>query len=276
MMKSIGIFLVATTIVSLLMLPAAAANGSAGPEKLPLYWEEGRGDPDWWGITADSLMCLGIFHGFRMTEEKTRKMLPGPFFKDWKDSVASLEWKWDDGGKFFANYIAHPMQGSAYAFIWADNHKGSNEYLIGWNRHYWNAKHKQFLFSVASTIQFELGPISEASLGNVGINRPGAMRMVDFVVTPVAGVYIWSVLEDGLERIAYSIEDDHRNWGRLLRSLCITRSFVNTFLGFRPPWYRHRDKAIDMERSRAEMEAIDREYVRLNELKRASEEQALK
>jgi len=249
---------------------APALNAGNEAEELPIYWEEGRGDTDWWGITSDSLVCLGYFHGFRMSEEKTRDLLDGPFFKDWGDSVSSLEWKWSDGGKKFTNYIAHPWQGSTYAFIYADNHRDSNLHLIGWNKEYWNSKHKQFLFSVASTIQFEIGPISEASLGNVGINRPGAMTLVDFVVTPILGTYGWSVLEDGIERIAYSIEDDHRYWGRLIRSLCMTRSFVNTFMGFRPPWYRHRDKAIDMMRTKAEMEAIDREYVRLYELRQAS------
>ncbi len=264
------------TVFFLAVFPAVAGDNSNSQKKLPLYWEEGRGDTDWWGITADSMMCLGLFHGFRMSEEKTRKLLDGPFFKDWGDSVKSLEWKWDDGGKIFTNYIAHPWQGSAYAFIFADNHRESNEYLIGWNKEYWNSKHKQFLFSLASTIQFEIGPISEASVGNVGINRPGAMRMIDFVVTPVLGTYAWSVLEDGIDRIAYSVEGEHFYLGRMIRSLCLTRSFVNTFLGFRPPWYRHRDKAVDLIRSKAEMAEIDREYVRLMELRSASVAEAHK
>jgi hypothetical protein len=248
--------LLGSTLVFLSAVPAAAEDGNDGPEKLSIQWEEGRGDTDWWGITADSMICLGYFHGFRMTEEKTRKLFGGPFFKDWGDSIKALEWKWDDGGKFFTNYVAHPWQGSTYAFIFADNHKRSNEYLLGWNKEYWNAKHKQFLFSLASTIQFEIGPISEASLGNVGINRPGAMTIIDFIVTPVVGTYGWSVLEDGIDRIAYSIEDEHKYWGRIIRSLCLTRSFVNLFIGFRLPWYRHRDKAVDRMRTRAEMESI--------------------
>jgi len=264
------------TVFFLLVFPSVAGDKSSAPEKLPLYWEEGRGDTDWWGITSDSMMCLAVFHGFRMSEEKTRKLLDGPFFKDWGDSVKSMEWKWDDGGKFFTNYIAHPWQGSTYAFIFADNHRASNEYQLGWNKGYWNSKHKQFLFSLASTIQFEIGPISEASVGNVGINRPGAMRMIDFVVTPVLGTYGWSVLEDGIDRIAYSIEGEHRYWGRLIRMLCLTRSFVNTCLGFRTPWYRHRDKAVDMNRSKAEMAEIHREYERLMELKSFSVSQSLK
>ena len=274
MRKNLVGLLIVTVALIIITMPVIAAEASGGREKLPIYWEEGRGDTDWWGITSDSMMCLGYFHGFRMTEEKTRKLLDGPFFKDWGDSVKSLEWKWDDGGKFFTNYIAHPWQGSTYAFIFADNHRESNEYLIGWNKEYWNNKHKQFLFSLASTIQFEIGPISEASLGNVGINRPGAMRMVDFVATPVLGTYAWSVLEDGIERIAYSIEDEHRYWGRLIRSFCLTRSFVNSFLGFRWPWYRHRDQAIDMMRSKAEIEAINMEYLRLMELRNESVVQA--
>ncbi len=264
------------TCLNIVIVPAYSESAGQGPAKLPVHWDEDRPDTDWWGISRDSLMCLGYFHGFRMSEEKTRKLMGGPFFKDWKDSVAALEWKWDDGGKIFTNYLAHPWQGSAYAFIFADNHRESNEYLFGWNKEYWNNKHKQFLFSVASTVQFEIGPISEASLGNVGINRPGAMRMIDFVVTPVLGTYGWSVLEDGMDRIAYSIEDNHLYWARFIRFFCITRGAVNLFLNFRAPWFRYTDKEIDLKRSRAEMADIHREYERLMALREASVAQAEK
>ena len=55
--------LIAFVITFFLVVPAVATSDN-GPEKLPIYWEEGRGNTDWWGITADSLICLGYFHGF--------------------------------------------------------------------------------------------------------------------------------------------------------------------------------------------------------------------
>jgi hypothetical protein len=204
-------------------------------------FEEPKEGTDWVGVLKQSLICQGIFHAFRMTEEKTRRELGGPFFKDWGDSIKAIQWKWDDDGKFFTNYISHPWSGSIYANIFAFNNDHSRRVTFGWNKDYWNAKHKQFLFSTVSSFAFEIGPISEASLGNVGINRPGAQTVVDYVMTPVVGTYVWSVGEDALDRVAMKVEKNHKYWGRLLRSLCITKSFVNVFLEFKLPWFRHRD-----------------------------------
>ena len=74
----------------------------------------------WKGALVQSAAFLAVQHGFRMTEEKTRSELDGPFFRDWKESVANLR-GWDDGGKFFTNYIAHPMQGAITSRIFIHN-----------------------------------------------------------------------------------------------------------------------------------------------------------
>jgi hypothetical protein len=210
-------------------------------QEFRMGWKEPHQGTNWSAVVGQSLLAQGLFLAFRFTEEKTRVELKGPFFRDWLDSIKALEWKWDDGGKFFTNYIAHTWQGAMYANIFAYNNAHSQRVRLGWNRDYWNAKHKQFLFSTVSSFLSELGPLSEASLGNVGINRPGAQRMVDYVVTPVVGTYGWSVAEDGIDVLAERLMDNHKYWGRLVRSLAFTKSFVNVFLAFKPPWYRPRD-----------------------------------
>jgi hypothetical protein len=50
---------------------------------------------------------------------------------------------------------------------------------------------------VCST-EFELGPIGEASIGNVG-KRPPTMAVVDLVVTPIGG-FASIVLEDYIDK----------------------------------------------------------------------------
>ena len=53
-------------------------------------------------------------------------------------------------------------------------------------------------FSVLYSTQFELGPLSEASIGNVQM-YPRAAGIVDLVITPTYGTG-WLVAEDGLDR----------------------------------------------------------------------------
>ena len=47
-------------------------------------------------------------------------------------------------------------------------------------------------------MQFEIGPLSEASIGNVGMN-PATTAWTDYVMTPAGGV-VWMAGEDALDR----------------------------------------------------------------------------
>ena len=86
------------------------------------------------GLGAAFGQALGftIFqHMFRLTEEKTRQELGGPFFPDWFTSVSHLGGNWDDGGKVIANYVAHPMGGAVYANIYRQNDRRRRELEVG-------------------------------------------------------------------------------------------------------------------------------------------------
>jgi hypothetical protein len=196
----------------------------------------------WLKILQESVTYLIFAHAVRMTEEDTPGELSGPFFQDWFDSVGSFQWKWDDGDKVFTNYVAHPGQGSVFGYIYGLNNRRITYLHFGKSGAYWKFKCHQFLFSVVSTISFEIGPLSEASLGNVGLEDPGGHSIIDYVNTPVLGVFGVSVLEDMADHyINKRVERNHRIWGRVLRMvLCPTRSFTN-IIGFRKPWIRPRD-----------------------------------
>jgi hypothetical protein len=93
--------------------------------------------------------------------------------------------------------------------------------------------------------QFEIGPLSEASLGNVGQKlyngHHSKMTYGDLIVTPVVGV-MWSVGEDAIDKYVLTnwIENkvENRLMMKILRSvLTPTTSFANILRG-RAPWRR--------------------------------------
>ena len=57
---------------------------------------------------------------------------------------------------------------------------------------------RAMIFSAAVSAQFELGPVSEASIGNVGMRNATKMAWVDLVITPVLGT-AWMVGEDVID-----------------------------------------------------------------------------
>jgi hypothetical protein len=92
-------------------------------------------------------------------------------------------------------------------------------------------------WSAAYSTQFEIGPISEASIGNVGMRRP-KMAVVDLVVTPVGGFTVM-LLEDYLDkRFVSRLEQDGGLKARFFRvALNPSRSLAN-LLRWKRPSYR--------------------------------------
>ena len=196
----------------------------------------------WSTAIKQSLLFLGVQHGYAMTQPKTRHDLRGSFFKDYIRSVKSLQ-GWEDGGRFFTNYIAHPMQGSLYGFIQIQNDpKGMNLSFDNSNA-YWRSRLKALAWSAAWSTQFEIGPVSQASIGNVGLH--GKQTYVDLVVTPIGG-FGWIVLEDFVDKhIIHMIE--RRGSGNFYIKIA-SRTFLNpsrsaaNLLRFKKPW--HRDSGL--------------------------------
>lgn len=196
---------------------------------------------NWASAIQQSLIFLGVQHGYAMTQPKTRQDLKGPFFKDYLRSVKSLH-GWDDGGKFFTNYIAHPLEGSLVGFIQVQNDPKGVGLRFGKSNAYWRSRLKALAWSAAWSTQFEIGPISQASIGNVGLH--GKQTYVDLVVTPVAGVGLL-VVEDALDKhLVRRIELNTKSLYLTIASRMLlnpTRSIAN-ILRFKKPWYR--DKGL--------------------------------
>jgi hypothetical protein len=196
----------------------------------------------WSTAIKQSLLFLGVQHSYALTQPKTDRDLKGPFFKDYVRSVKSLH-GWEDGGRFFTNYVAHPMQGSLFGFIQIQNDPRGMNLSFDNSNAYWRSRLKALVWSAVWSTQFEIGPVSQASIGNVGLH--GKQTYVDLVVTP-AGGFAWMVLEDFVDKnIIHIIE--RRSSGNFYIKV-ISRTFLNpsrsaaNLLRFKTPWYR--DKGL--------------------------------
>jgi hypothetical protein len=186
----------------------------------------------------ESFQFLTIQQAFRVaTQTGTRKELGGPYFRDWFTSVANIH-GWDDGDSIMANYVGHPMEGAVAGYIQVQNDPRYRKTRFG-DEGYWQSRMKALGWSAVYSANYELGPLGDGAIGNVGL-KPGTKGAVDLVVTPTLGL-AWMVTEDALDRhLILPIETRiHNGVARLLvRSwLNPSRSFANILRG-RLPWHR--------------------------------------
>lgn len=203
-------------------------------------WKYGsQSGVNWNGVMRDSLVFASIQHSFRIaTEPGTREGLKGPFFPGWAHAAGNLH-GWSDGDPFYVNYVGHPMQGAVAGYIWAQNDRSYLSAEFGANREYWRSRLRATAFSFAYSALFEIGPYSEASIGNVQSTWP-QQGMVDHVVTPAVGM-AWMVAEDALDHLVIKRFEEHVE-NPVLRVfvrgiLNPSRSWAN-MMHFRVPWAR--------------------------------------
>jgi hypothetical protein len=186
----------------------------------------------------EAMVFTGIMHGFRYaTQDETRSAAYGPFIPNYFQSVSELR-GWDDSDTFYTSYILHPMEGSVFGYIQVQNDPRYKTAEFGSDRDYWISRLRAMAFAAALSIQWTMGPLSEASLGNVQLHdSPG---FVDIVGTPTMGT-LWMVGEDVLDRYAV-IGVENRTSNPVLLMLarsCFapTRAFAN-MMAWKAPWYR--------------------------------------
>jgi hypothetical protein len=190
----------------------------------------------WKPAIIQSLEFLAIEHGIRLHEQKTRAGLKGPFFPDWGASVRGVS-GWGDGDNWLTNYVAHPMEGAVAGYIQIQNDPRGQGQEFGRSKQYWYSRLKAFAWSIGYSTQFELGPISEATIGNVGMLK-GTSGFVDLVMTPLAGLGL-IIAEDALDRfVLRKLEARTRSrWKLSVYRIVLNpdRSFAGVLRG-RFPW----------------------------------------
>jgi hypothetical protein len=134
--------------------------------------------------------------------------------------------------------VLHPGQGAASGFIWLQN-SASGELPFALTDDYMSSRLWATLWALGYSLQFEIGPFSEASIGNVGMRRE-TTGWVDHIMTPAGGLAIM-MFEDVLDRyVVRKLED--RTGSPVLRAMM--RMFITpsrataNVAGMRPPWHR--------------------------------------
>ncbi len=207
--------------------------------------KESETSVDWKGLSSHSRRFLAVEHAFRLaTEPGTRSGLAGNPFHNYTSSVANLH-GWADGDEFYVNYVGHPMQGSVAGFLWVRNDRSYRQVEFGRDRLYWKSRLRAAAFAWAYSEQFEIGLLSEASLGAIQ-KYPPQQGFVDHVITPTIGM-AWMIGEDSVDRyVIKRIESYTDNvWARLLvrSALNPTRTFANV-LGGSLPWRRETRRGV--------------------------------
>jgi hypothetical protein len=172
------------------------------------------------------------------TETDTRAALHDPLFSGYIKAVTNLH-GWDDGDEFYVNYIGHPMQGAVSSFIWTNRDPAYNKDHISWTADYVKQKLRAGAYSYVLSVIFELGPISEASIGQIQ-KYPPANGFVDHVVTPTVGA-IWATSEDAIDDTLVRYIEQHTD-SRVAKILARStlnpaRTFAN-LMSRKYPWYR--------------------------------------
>jgi hypothetical protein len=214
------------------------AVSGLSPGELAMYTPAPDKHVHWGALMRESFLYLVAQQGFRAgTQPYTVDRMNGPWFENWFRSVEALH-GWSDGDGFFTTYMSHPFQGAAYNYMWQQNDPSCKFTTYRNEKHYWNCKFKGLAFSAASEIQWALGPISEASIGNTQLHHPPGV--VDLFTTPFGGFGL-VVAEDALDhkvirRFETRVHSPFlRAW---VRTIPEPGHSIANMLRLKYPWYR--------------------------------------
>jgi hypothetical protein len=232
----------------------AVSRPTAGPV---LAAPKQSGGIHWRSLIREWWTWIAIEQTERILKEpKTRDQLSGPFFRDWFNTVSVYHFdNWDDGGKYITSYLAHPSQGAiAEAIFWQNNDHVRFSEQDFHNAAYRNALLQAFAFATVDAVLWKVGPLSESSIGNVGlpvrswdrdckalhipcVDRTGVSDMVMNEVGGTALTIGFQWLDKHLQK---GIEQRVHNRALIDATRVLTnppQSMAN-IVRFRPPWFR--------------------------------------
>lgn len=170
------------------------------------------------------------------------------FADRWFTSVDRYRYlRWSDDAPFLDHYVGHPFMGGITNAIWIQNDP-MGQTLELHDKGYWKSRLRATVFTCFYDVQWKLGPVSEASIGNAGYytyleptlhiytNDTG---LAPIVTTPVGG-FLWTLAEDTLDHYVVKRLDQKTQNPLLLFSLSFmnpARGFAN-ILRFKAPWHR--------------------------------------
>jgi hypothetical protein len=212
----------------------------------------------WIRVLGESFFFLSAQHAGNIgMDHDTRVELMdgfdhGIFWSKYAYCVRHYRWsRWKDDDPFGVDYIGHPMMGAVTSSIYEQNDPKQRALMYENSRRYWMGRLRAMAYSAAYSAQWKVGPLSEASIGNTGINyyvraRDGVYTnetgMQDFFITPIGGL-AWNVGEDAIDRFILShVRHGTRNkWLLLASSLATPGKSAANVARFRAPYYRDYD-----------------------------------
>jgi len=194
---------------------------------------------EWKSLMLHSNFFLGIMHGFRIASEpSTREGLHNSVFGGYFKALGAMH-GWSDGDGYYENYLGHPIEGAASGYLWLNHDRRYWTTEFGASRDYWMSRLRAMGFAWAFSEQFEIGLLSEASIGQIQ-RYCCAYGFVDHVITPTAGLG-WILGEDIIDKyITRKIEDHTRNGAiRIIARIALNppQSFAN-IMSFQAPSHR--------------------------------------
>ena len=212
----------------------------------------------WKQAFMESLLYTGIMHSFNVTTEAgTRDTLNGPWFQNYVRSVSELR-GWSDSDRFMAPYVGHPLEGSIFGYIFRQNDPRYRNVQWGDGRDYFLSLLRSMAWSAVWHTQWKIGPVSEASIGNVMLHAsPGFITLVD---TPTLGA-VTMIAEDAADRYLIIGLENHTS-NRVI--IVLARSFLNpgrsfaNITAFQVPW--RRDTRLGLFRDWEIRKQLVREY----------------
>jgi hypothetical protein len=183
------------------------------------------------------------------------------YWRDYKQSLSSwVHSGWSDGDPDWFGYIGHPIQGALTSYIQIQNDPKGERLEFSNTKAYWKSRLKATLWNAVYSTQWNLGPISEATVEKYGAkarppwNQNGSwpcttkncytgVGQIDIVMTPLGGLG-WLLGEDLMDKkIARRVENSIRNRFLIDTVRCTVnpiRAGANILHGNRP-WFRARD-----------------------------------
>lgn len=245
--------------------PVPFEPGRASPQKQPratdprLLTAEGRKSIHWGAIIRQWWLDISFEQAERIImEPKTRDQLNGRFIHEWLDDVAQYRYGlWNDGDKFFTSYIGHPLQGAVVEGIfWQNNDRVRFSEQDFHSAVYRKALFQAFVFAAVDAVQWKLGPVSEASIGHVGLpahwwDTPYFCNLTQAYCHPRTGLNDLIMNEVGGTAMIIGFQWIDKHFQKPMENRIQSRALIDTiriftnppqslanFFRFRTPWYR--------------------------------------
>jgi hypothetical protein len=259
-------------------IAASSSSYSAGPAVLPVpiaplpkpvvrSSDSPTSSVQWTSLLKGSMSYLGVMHSFRLgTEAGTREALNNSVVGGYFKSLGAMH-GWSDGDGYYENYLGHPIEGAVSGYIWIQHDPRYRVVQFGTDRDYWMSRLRAYAFSWAFSEQFEIGPVSEASIGQIQ-RYCCQYGFVDHVITPNGGL-VWMLAGDAVDRyVTVPIENRVHNTNvRILARMALNppQTFANLMM-LHSPWRRenrasptHYDGEIYLRRSESLAAAVSPE-----------------